>query len=473
MFGLAWLLRAGPVRADGAFPDAIRILLPPGQPQAMTLATNFGLISTSDGGATWTWSCETALNNGGSAYQLALDDAGQLRRVVALSSWGLVHSDDLGCTWGASSGAGQDDSFTDVFVLPAAPSKAWALGIDPSQGVGLAQIVFASTDGAATLTGPLFQAADQDQLLGVEAAALDPATIYLTLANGPDAPSLAVTHDGGAHWTTTALASTVGSGYLRILAVGAASANTVYLRQSTGSGDRLLVTRDGGATWRVALTVSGSLSVFLQRADGTLLVGGILPDGSASGYRSSDAGGTFRPWPGIPHLRGLAERDGILFAAADDTQDGFALGSSMDAGDSFQPRLRYKDVAAVAPCVRSDCQATCQRLAGMGLWRASLCDDSPAGPPDGGAPSDAASGHDAGRGSSGGGCAIAGGGGPGDSGAQVLMAALILMPAFRRPRRPASPRGGSGARCRRKAAAERHGGAGDAAQGRGRASRSS
>src|SRR3954471_22281202 len=154
LLGLAWLLEGGPARADGAFPDASRILLPPDGAQAITLATNFGLISPSDDGATWTWACETPLLNGGRGYQLAADGGGALRRIVALSSWGLVHSDDVGCTWSPSEGAGKDDAFTDVFVSPATPTSAWVLGIDPNQAMGLPQVVFTSTDGAATLSGP-------------------------------------------------------------------------------------------------------------------------------------------------------------------------------------------------------------------------------------------------------------------------------------------------------------------------------
>jgi hypothetical protein len=411
--GLACLLEGGSARADGAFPDASRILLPPDEAQAITLATNFGLISTSDDGATWTWACETPLLNGGRGYQLAADEGGALRRIVALSSWGLVRSDDVGCTWSPSDGAGKDD----VFVSPATPTSAWVLGIDPNQVMGLPQVVFTSTDGAATLSGPLYQAEEKEQVLGVESAATDRATVYVTLASGPESPSFALTHDSGGHWETRAVAGAVGPGYLRILAVDARSASTVYLRQSTTTGDRLLVTRDSGITWTVALTVPGSFSAFLQREDGTLLVGVLDSDDNATGYRSSDGGRTFLPWAGVPHLRALAERGGALFAAADDTKDGFALGVSLDGGVTFRPRLRYAQVSSVAPCVQRECRVTCERLAGLGLWPSSLCVDSPAGSPaDAGIPDDAArtddatpldaTGHDPRPSSPGGGCAV-------------------------------------------------------------------
>ncbi|HVY38877.1 MAG TPA: hypothetical protein VHM31_13120 [Polyangia bacterium] len=428
--GVAAMLAARGSRADGAFPDATSVLLPPGEADAITLATNFGLIATADGGQTWVWSCETPLLNGGRSYQIAADDRGGIRRIVALSSWGLVHSDDAGCHWSASLGAGQDDAFSDVFVLPAAPVLAWAVGVDPSQAMGLPQVVFGSNDGAASLTGPLFTAQADQQVLGVEPAATAPATVYVTLASGPDAPALAVSRDGGGHWEISALASVVGAGYLRIVAVDPTDANVVLLRQSTTAGDRLLITRDAGLTWEVPLAISGSLSAFLWRSDGALLMGVLQPDGTAAGYRSFDEGRTFVPWPGVPHLRALAERDGVVFAAADDAQDGFALGASSDGGDTFEPRLRYRQVSGMAPCVRDDCAATCQRLADMGLWPASTCSAAPpssggdaGAPADGAVDSDAAGRHPEGAGS---GCTIegepAGGAGMALTGAILLLA---------------------------------------------------
>src|SRR5262245_46799821 len=45
-------------RANGAFPDSENILTPADRPQDILLVTNFGLVSSSDGGQTWLWSCE-------------------------------------------------------------------------------------------------------------------------------------------------------------------------------------------------------------------------------------------------------------------------------------------------------------------------------------------------------------------------------------------------------------------------------
>src|SRR6185369_13540609 len=86
------------------------------------------------------------------------------------------------------------------------------------------------------------------------------------------------------------------------------------------------------------------------------------------GFRSTDGGATFQPRPGVPHVRALAERDGKLFAAAEDFKDGFALGVSTDEGLTFQPLLTYDKVMRVKPCVQSLCEYQCNYQASITLW---------------------------------------------------------------------------------------------------------
>src|SRR6185369_4588983 len=66
--------------------------------------------------------------------------------------------------------------------------------------------------------------------------------------------------------------------------------------------------------------------------------------------RSTDGGHTFAPWAGAPHVRALAERDGVLFAAADDLQDPFAVGRSDDGGAHWTSLLRFRDITGPRAC---------------------------------------------------------------------------------------------------------------------------
>ena len=57
--------------ADGAFPDSMQIFVPADAPHRIILATNFGLITSDDDGATWEWSCEPRNDDNTILYQKA------------------------------------------------------------------------------------------------------------------------------------------------------------------------------------------------------------------------------------------------------------------------------------------------------------------------------------------------------------------------------------------------------------------
>ena len=360
--------------ADGAFPESSQVLLPAGQPDRIILGTNFGVISTDDGGASWQWACETTLLTMGQAYQLGVPGAGPPGRLLASSVWGVVHSDDGACTWTDASGDIAQVSVTDFFADVADPTRVLAIGLDPNQTAGLPQLAFASADGGTSFGAPLFTAPADSGLLGVEMAASDPMTIYLAMYATPEQPRLVRTGDGGATWDTFDLEPALGTAFVRILAVDPTDPQRIFLRVSSPSSDGVAVSTDGGATVAATLTVSGGLSAFVRRANGTILVGGLAPDGSAFGHRSTDGGMTFAAWPNQPHLRALAERDGLLYAAADNFADGFALGRSPDEGATWQPLLRYDQVSRIAPCVAAACANSCRTESQVGLWPASMCD---------------------------------------------------------------------------------------------------
>lgn len=362
-------LGAPPAAADGAFPDSSQVLLPPGQTQEATLATNFGLIATHDGGGTWEWTCETPLITQGQFYQL-----GTPGRTVASSLWGVVRSDDGACTWDGASGEIARVDVTDVFVNAADPRRALAIGVEDSQEMGLPQLAYASDDGGATFGAPIFRATGDTELLGIESAAADPANVYLALDTVPEHPGLAHSTDAGATWERIDAAPMLGPGLIRIVAVDRHDPGTIFLRLSRpGGGEALAVSTDGGHTLLTPFSVGGSLAAFVRRENGTILVAGTSSAGEPVGARSFDGGRTFEPWEGLPHLRGLAERDGVLYGAADDVADGFALGISTDDGASWKPWLRYADVGRIKACAASACARACGRMVALGLWDAAVC----------------------------------------------------------------------------------------------------
>jgi hypothetical protein len=82
----------------------------------------------------------------------------------------------------------------------------------------------------------------------------------------------------------------------------------------------------------------------------------------------------------------IAQRGGILYAAADNFGDGYALGASSDEGATWQPVVRFDQIGSVMACLRTNaqCQATCEALAGKGLgspgtiWDEAVCAGNPA-----------------------------------------------------------------------------------------------
>ena len=71
---------AAAARADGAFPAGEAVLVPADNPQEIFLVTNFGVVLSEDGGATWSWSCEQDANALGTFYQLGPAPAGDCSR---------------------------------------------------------------------------------------------------------------------------------------------------------------------------------------------------------------------------------------------------------------------------------------------------------------------------------------------------------------------------------------------------------
>lgn len=362
------LLAPGTARADGAFPNALAILVPADRPDEIVLGTNFGLVGSEDGGLTWTWSCEQASTSFGRLYQMA---PAPTHRLYAVAQGKLVYSDDGACGWQAAAGALGADLCEDAFVDPSDATRVLAAGL--AAGGGVLYEVYESTDGGATFDHLLYGADPGDLVTGIEIAASDPVTIDVALAHGATgAPTLARTTDGGATWALTDLTAAVGAGQVRIVAIDPTDADRVFLRVIGATGDRLAIATDGGATVTVPLTFDGGLTAFVRTSAGTLLAFGT--DGGAPAlFRSRDGGATFAAVAGPPPILALAERAGTVYAATDTTLGPVAEATSTDEGTSWTPGLAFTQVAAIDPCVKSSCQADCLMRAQQRQWPAAVC----------------------------------------------------------------------------------------------------
>ena len=367
---------AGVARADGAFPDSLSIVAPVDRPQRLALATNFGLISSDDAGASWSWVCEDALTNCTTLYSAGASPAD---RLYALSADRLVFSDDDACDWTVAGGADASGGFVDAFPLAQDPERVLAVLSPNGVGAQTTYTVVESHDGGATFDTVVYKATGGDLVTGVEASRTDADTIYVTLGAGPSfAPTIAVTNDGGATWRAVDLSATLGaSSVIRLVAVDRTNPDRVFLRVGMLTAEGLGVYDATTGVVTVPLMFPGGLmTAFVQTAEGPLVVAA-REDNDGPVFRSLDEGQTWQPVTDPPHVRALAERDGTVYVAADDTVDGYALGASPDLGETFQPLMRLDQVGSVAACVRASCQTVCMGEVTAGLWPASTCTAAP------------------------------------------------------------------------------------------------
>ena len=392
---LALVVSGGQVWANGAFPESDAVLLPADRPQQIILSTNFGLILTDDGGASWQWSCERPETAMGTLYTLGAppDD-----RLYGLSpDVGLALSSDGSCTWRRSGGVLADVVAGDYFPDPGDPARVLAVATPPGDGGLPAAAVFVSGDGGASFgAAPIYVAPAGAGLLGVEIARADTRVVYLAMLAAGSQPRLLRSGDRGVSWTERDVEPALGASAFRIIAIDPVDADTVYLRVTDAGSERLAIARDGGAAITTPVTIAGGkLTAFARLASGTILVAGQMTAGADGGepagvgWRSIDGGATFQDWtpPGAPRLRALGERGGKLYLAGSNYSDGWALAVSDDEGATLQPIASYAQVSAVKPCVAAVCQDSCDEQAGRRIWPPETCypagadAGSDAGPP--------------------------------------------------------------------------------------------
>jgi hypothetical protein len=386
---LALLAPAGRALGNGALPSSYGILLPADKPQQIVLATNFGMIISDDGGASWLWTCEQPQTNFGYLYGVGPSPRD---RFYGLSpDQGLAYSDDGSCSWTRAGGALTNLVASDFFVDRTDGDRVMAVAAtyDPDMMVFGTPSIFVSADAGTTFGATALYAAPAGaNIVGIEIAHSNPQVVYAAMYTTPDKhPHLLRSDDGGQTWMDRNIEAAAPAGIgvyeFRILAVDPDDANVLYLRVIGGSMEQLAVTRDAGMTFAMPVTVTGpnggALSAFLRMQSGTVLVGGYtnIAGGGMNGvaYRSTDGGNTFVPWTLTPqpHILGLAERGGVLYVAGKNYSDNWALATSHDEGVTIQPLSSYADVRGIKPCAKAICGDACTLVASQAVWTNDVC----------------------------------------------------------------------------------------------------
>lgn len=358
-----------PAPANGRFPAANQILLSPSNPDLVITRATYGLLLSSDHGATWTFLCEDALGlPQGADYDPAVGLTASQSLVVGLIlPAGIEVSPDTGCNWTCAGGALAGEAIADIAVRPNAPDTVVALTstifVDDAGGGEHSQ-VFQSTDDGAHFA-PLGTTIDPAVLVTtVEVAPSDPQRLYISGGRGfgpTRTASLFVSTDSGDTWAERAVPfDLMYESAIYIGGVDPSDADRVYVRTAglgtSGEGrSRLLVTEDAGQSFTSVLTLSGQMLGFALSPDGSTIYAGGVEDGLFVGNRTNFS---FSQRSTL-HVECLATRGNELWACSDESS-GFFVGLSTDEGASFATKLVRAGVEGPIACsVRASGSVAC------------------------------------------------------------------------------------------------------------------
>ena len=257
--GLTWT-----ARTEGAATLAIgSVTVDPSNPNHLVAGTGeanqsgdsaygTGILTSTDGGSTWSLSDPGGVFSGTHIAQVAIDPSNS-SRMFAATDVGLFVTTNGGASWAKPAGASYtavDGVITSVVIDPATPTTIY-IG-------GGAATVAASTDGgvtwAAANTG--ITAPSSGPLVALGLAASSPSTLYASIGTGTDPAALYKTTDGAGSWsaltvpdyTGNAYAYGSGSGeqgwYDNVVAVDPTNADHVL-----AGGETVVESTDGGSNW--------------------------------------------------------------------------------------------------------------------------------------------------------------------------------------------------------------------------------
>jgi hypothetical protein len=254
---------AGGARANGRFPTALFLTFGPGADSSlMALETTFGLVSSSDGGRTWRYTCEEGV---GFVSSLRWDMA------LAITAGGAVVA---GLPDGLAVGGADRCAFDRPPSAP--PEPVVDLASDASgrrlaaavSALGMPSGVALSEDQGATWR--MGWSSTELSPLTVDIAPSDGRRLYLTGYLG-NTPALLRSDDGGATFARTAadFADSLG---IYVSAVDPARPDVVYLRSEVRPrGVALLRSDDGGRSFRELIRTANRMTGAAMAPDGQSL----------------------------------------------------------------------------------------------------------------------------------------------------------------------------------------------------------
>lgn len=330
---LAAVLFAGTAQANGRFPAATQLVVDPADAAHVVVRTTFGLLQSTDAGATWRFVCEEHVGWSGT-----FDPAIAFTRSGALLAGltdGLSRSADRACGFSrAPAFAGQQivDLAGDVVAVtyPAPGTQAlFARSVD--EGV--------TWSFGTTLPEDFVPAT-------VDVAPTRPQRVYASGVGAFKAfASVVRSDDGGATWAESTF--DMGGASAPYLAAVESDPERVWLRLDGDERDRLFFSNNGAVRFDPVIDKAEILG-FALSPDGRVAMGG-----PTDGLWIAGADHVFAKVSDV-RVRCLAWTSAGLWACGDDAKDGFTIGLSTDGGRTFQKKLRLAELSPL-PCVAEPC----------------------------------------------------------------------------------------------------------------------
>jgi hypothetical protein len=328
-------LASGGALAQAAPPTVSQLLVDPKDDHHLALRSSFGLLISRDAGVSWDWRCKAGLGyQGSSEPAVAILNGGAV--VLGLST-GISTGDAAGCDFKPASGISAH--VVDVIAVADTPGAALAVSVAFSDS---SSRVWTSLDNARSFQAlgavlPHFTA------LSLAAPTNAPRRVYMTGLRWGAAVegAFGVSDDGGKTFTLTPIQDSDSGAQPFIAALNPKRPDTVYLRL-TGIPGRLRVSDDAGRSFREALTIPGPLQGLAISAQGDQIFVSSLEAGT---YRANTAALKFEQVAcgGLPCL---AATGSALLGCGDRNRNGFLVGKSLDAGQTFAVLL---DAACLTP----------------------------------------------------------------------------------------------------------------------------
>jgi len=357
----AW---SGAARANGRFPTAQQIAIPPTDPNLLVMMATFGVNWSHDNGQNWDWTCETSVgyrSNENPVLGVTANDS-----VIIGTNEGIGVTTDQGCSW----------------TLPSNGVSDWAIDLvveksDPHSVMFLTSVYLGQDDAGSTFTSRLWITHDDAATITQLGANLDPEILPETIevapsdatrvylsgtrrVNGLAVGVILVSTDGGQTFPTTTeipfpTSTTADGGIIQndrapyVAAVDPTNPDRVYIRIDNVNGTRLLVSDDGVQTTRQVWQATGALLGFALSADGTKVYAGGPNDGL---HVASSTALDFTAQTSTIAVQCLS-LDGDRLLACSDEASGFTIGSTTNDGATWTPMLHMSCIRGPLLCNQS------------------------------------------------------------------------------------------------------------------------